>query len=267
MSRLVWDAPGTRFYEAGVDRGVVYLDSGVTEAWNGLTSVTQSSSDEGAQSYYLDGVKYLTSVAPGEYEGTIQAYTYPDVMQAADGIGEAQSFYFVDNQPRMQFGMTYRTKLGNDVNGDSLGYKIHILYNLVSTPSDRSYNSISDDPEITEFEWDVVGTPEFVPGARPTNHLIMDSRNYHPALLEVIEGYLYGTTDEPPQLLSPLEFYWLIGVWVPPTAVVTITDNGNGTWTADGTGSAVQMVDATTYTITGATINNIDANTYTISDG
>jgi hypothetical protein len=210
MSKLTWDNTGERYYETGVKMGVLYpktangaYDSGV--AWNGLTAVTESPSGAEATPLYADDTKYLNLVSTEEFGATIEAYTYPDEFAECDGSASLVEGITIGQQKRKAFGLCYRTAVGNDVEGDTLGYKIHLIYGALAAPSEKAYASINDSPEAITFSWEITTTPVEVTGHKPTASLTIDSRKVDAAKLKTLEDALYGTDDEEPMLPTPDE--------------------------------------------------------------
>lgn len=261
MTALVWDQEGTRFYESGIDRGVLYLRDGNGVPWNGLLAVNEDSPTNDAAAVYFDGIKYADVLALGEFSGSLRAFTYPDEFLEFEGVIEVNNGLYVTNQQPTRFGLSYRTKVGNDLDGDA-GYKIHILYNLLATPSQKGYETQAADITAMEFEWSITSIPGRVSGFQPTAHLIIDSRQMGPLLLQDIEATLYGNEFDDAKLppLSTLTSF--IDNWV----IIRITDNGDGTWTATGPDNLISMLDATTFQIIQANARYLDADTYLISD-
>jgi hypothetical protein len=197
MPALVWDQVGERLYETGVDHGVLYIPdatgvyaSGV--AWNGLTSVTESPSGAEATALYADNIKYLNLISVEEFSATIEAYTYPDEFAEYDGLVLPKEGVSIGQQPRKLFGLSYRTRLGNDVEGEEHGYKLHLVYGCKASPSEKAYNTINDSPEAITFSWEVSTTPVPVTGYKPTALIIVDSTVVAPADLASLETELYG---------------------------------------------------------------------------
>lgn len=226
MTTILWDEIGSRTYEGGLDRGVLYLPDGSAIPWNGLKEVTEGSDTEGASVYY-DGQKINELVTLGGFQGEITAITYPDQFTELEGMGQITAGMMVGQQQPKVFGLCYRTRVGNDVDGDA-GYKIHLLYNVTAVPNDKSYATIGDSPEVSDFKWKITAIPEEISGFRPTAYISLDSRLLAPELLSDIEDRLYGTLSQDPELI-PLqdfvnylyfEFKW------------KIIDNGDGTWKA-----------------------------------
>ena len=202
MSKIVWDKTGERLYETGVKNGVLYLqtngvyDNGV--AWNGLTAVTESPSGAEATALYADDMKYLNLYSAEEFGATIEAYTYPDEFAECDGSKELADGVVIGQQTRKAFGLCYRTVIGNDTDGEAHGYKLHIIYGAMASPSEKAYATINDSPEAITFSWEVTTTPVNVTGAKPTASVVIDSTKADPTKLTALEAILYGkdpTTD------------------------------------------------------------------------
>jgi len=208
MTKLIWDAIGERYFEAGVDHGVLYVDTNGV-AWNGLASVTETPSGGEATPYYLDGVKYLNEPKGENFGGTIEAYTYPESFEACDGSSEIGSGLVVDLQPRKQFGLSYRTRLGNDLLSDSLGYKIHIVYNALAAPTQKVHTSVGDSPDPMTLSWSFTTTPVKVSGSNlaPTAHVIIDSTKTSVTVMRFIEDYLYGSSTHGPRLVPLAQLF------------------------------------------------------------
>lgn len=198
--RLVWDQTGERLYETGVDRGVLYLldnlgaySQGV--AWNGLTAVTESPSGAEATAIYADNIKYLNLVSAEEFGCTIEAYTYPDEFAECDGSANLVTGggVVIGQQNRKIFGLCYRTLVGNDVNANDHGYKLHLIYGCQASPSERAYTTVNDSPEAITFSWEISTTPVNVAGFKPTACITIDSTKCDADCLAALEEILYGT--------------------------------------------------------------------------
>lgn len=197
MSKLVWDQTGERYYETGVKQGVLYPQAtggtypkGV--AWNGLTAVTESPSGAEATALYADDIKYLNLMSAEEFGATIEAYTYPDEFAQCDGSAALATGVSIGQQSRKAFGLCYRTTLGNDVDGNDFGYKLHIIYNALAAPSEKAYATINDSPEAITFSWEVTTTPVNVTGFKPTASITIDSTKVDKSKLTSLEEILYG---------------------------------------------------------------------------
>lgn len=219
MTKLLWDQVGERFYEAGIDRGVLYLADGSGVAWSGLTSVEEDFGGDSTSPSYFDGVKTRDTPSIGDYSATLSALTYPPEFLEYEGSGALGNGLFVDDQPAKMFGLSYRTLVGNDVDGQDHGYKIHILYNLTATPEAVSNNTLNDSPTPTPFGWKISSIPASAPGYRPTAHVIVDSRHLSKNRLFGLEDILYGTTVENPRLPKLSELIGMMQFWNPKTIV------------------------------------------------
>lgn len=212
MVALAWDQVGGRLYETGVDKGVLYIPnaSGVYDtgyAWNGLVSVTESPSGAEPNPQYADNIKYLNLLSAESFEGTIEAFTYPDQFAQCDGTAFAKAGLAVGQQSRKSFGLAYRTKLGNDVDGIDYGYKLHLVYGLLASPAEKAYETVNDSPEALTFSWDFTSTPAPVTGFKPTSVLTVNSKGAGllPADLTTLETALYGGAATTAHLPTPTE--------------------------------------------------------------
>lgn len=260
MSRITWGDVGSRRYENGVDRGVLYVSGQPGVPWNGLTSVSETSTGGDATPYYIDGIKYLNMAAREEFEATLTAFTYPDEFEECDGSHQPRTGLFVTRQKRLPFSLAYRTMISNDL-GEDFAYKIHIVYNALASPSTRDHKTRTDTGSLDDFSWKITTCPPAITGYTRTSHFIVDSRFTDPSVMSAIEDKLYGTdTDAPalPTVDELIAFYDVI-------AGLVITDNGDGTWTATAPNDVIRMLDDTTFEITSSTANFIDADSYTIS--
>ncbi len=216
MTKLVWDQTGDRFYETGVKNGVLYPQAngaypkGV--AWNGLTAVTQSPSGAEATPLYADDMKYLNLYSTEEFAATVEAYTYPDEFAECDGSAQLAKGVSLGQQPRKAFGMAYKTVIGNDVDANKHGYKIHIIYGAMAAPSEKAYATINDSPEAITFSWELSTTPVAVEGFEPTAYLEIDSTKADPTKLKALEDKLFGTADGEAMLPLPDEVKTLMDV-------------------------------------------------------
>ena len=210
MSRIIWDETGKRLYETGVKMGVLYpeqksglYDKGV--AWNGLTAVTESPTGAETTPQYADDIKYLNLMSAEEFGATIEAYTYPDEFAICDGSIEMEKGVVIGQQKRKTFGLSYRTVIGNDIEGLDYAYKLHLIYGALASPSEKEYATINDSPEAITFSWEITTTPVSVKGFKPTASLTIDSSKVDAAKLELLESILYGSEDSEPRLPLPDE--------------------------------------------------------------
>jgi hypothetical protein len=222
MARLEWDQTGERQYETGTDHAVLYpllngaYNNGV--AWNGVTGFTESPGGAEAQDMYADNIKYASPRSSETYASTIEAYTYPDAWAACDGSVEVVPGVTAGQQKRMPFGLSVRTKIGNDVDDDA-GYKLHLQYNSTASPSDRAYSTVNDSPEGVTFSWETNATPVPVKTINPKTHeplkpmasITIDSTKTDPAKLKALEDILYGTETAEPRLPLPDEVFTILG--------------------------------------------------------
>ena len=195
--KLVWDKTGEHYYETGVKNGVLYPMSasgtypkGV--AWNGLTAITESPSGAEATALYADDIKYLNLMSNEEFGATIEAYTYPDEFAECDGSASLTEGVYIGQQARKTFGLCYRTTLGNDSKGNDYGYKLHIIYGAMASPSEKAYSTINDSPDAITFSWELSTTPVAVANFKPTASLTIDSTKVDPQKLSTLEEILYG---------------------------------------------------------------------------
>lgn len=237
MPRLSWGVLGERYYETGVDRGVLYVDEANGVAWNGLISVTETPSGGDPRPYYLDGIKFLNCPSAEEYEAAIKAFSSPPEFDDVDGTVPIYIGLFATHQRRKSFGLTYRTKLGNDVDGVDHGYKIHLIYNALAAPSDQANSTISNSSKPVEFNWVITTTPSLGSGYKPTAHLVIDSRMIGNTLLDRIEDILYGSDVASPTLPTTEELMALFSEYV----IFKITLIGVDSYIAEG--SSVEIVE------------------------
>lgn len=197
MAKITWDKTGEHYYEVGVDRGVLYpmksdgsgYDKGV--AWNGLTGVSEKPSGAESSDQYADNVKYLSIRSAEKFDATIEAFTYPDEFGACDGTAELVAGVKVGQQTRKAFGLSYRTMLGNDTQGNDHGYLIHLIYGASAAPSEKGYSTVNDSIEPIKFSWEISTVPVPVEGKKPTSTLVINSTKAKN--LSKLEDYLYGT--------------------------------------------------------------------------
>ena len=236
MYKLTWDDTGKRFFETGVDRGVLYpmdTEGGYSKgvAWNGLTAVTESPSGADPTDLYADNIIYLTLRAAERFGATVEAYTYPDEFGQCDGSAALAEGVTIGQQPRKPFGLCYRTLLGNDIEGQDYGYKLHLVYGATASPSEKAYNSVNESPEAVTFSWEMTTTPVTVPGFKPTAHLEIDSTKLDADTLAAIEEVLYGNETQEARLPLPEE---VIAMLAGQVVIVVSVQPENGASTLFG---------------------------------
>lgn len=261
MARLAWSTAGSRFYEAGVDQGVLYVGAAAGVPWIGLISVDENPSGGEAKPYYIDGIKYLNLSNTEEFEATIKAYTYPVEFSQCDGTARIRNGLFFGQQQRKPFGFSYRTMVGNDTDGSGHGYKIHLVYNALAAPSSRSASSYADSIDPSEFSWALTTKSRPVSGRSPTAHVIVDTRYTHPVTLAAVEDILYGSADAVARLLTPQELLAIFDIPV----VWEVIDNGDGTYRVAGPDENVRDIGLNMVLIDHPSVTVVDADSFTIT--
>lgn len=263
MTKLQWDQTGKRLYETGVDHGVLYIpdengvyDNGV--AWNGLTTVTESPSGAESNPLYADNIKYLNLISAEEFGATIEAYTYPEEFGQFDGSVSPVAGVKVGQQSRRAFGLSYRTRLGNDVQGSDYGYKLHLIWNATAAPSEKAYSTINDSPEAITFSWELTTTPVTAgDDLKPTAQITIDSTQVDADALAALELVLYGSVGVDPKLPTPVEVLAFFEGTVTAATPVRPTQAGNNLTIPTTTG-VVYTVDGEpvtgTYPMTSDTV-------------
>lgn len=248
MTALVWDEPGQRYYEVGVDRGVLYINS-AGYAWSGLVSVDQKSSGGEVNPFYADGVKYLNLPSKEEFEAELGAFYSPPEFDQCDGITSMIPGVMVTQQRRKSFSLSYRTLIGNDIVGTEYGYKIHIVYNAMAGPTERSYGTVSDNPEAPLLRWELTTKPVAMEGISHSSHFVIDSTLANPLAVANLEDMLYGTEDTPPTLPTVDQ---LLGLFTAPFEF-EVTDLGAGVFNISSGLSVIEIGDGS-YQITHANV-------------
>ena len=209
MAVLTWDQTGEKLYETGVQKGVLYPMDGAVYgkgvAWNGLTAVNETPSGAESTKLYADDIKYLDIRSAEEFGATIEAYSSPEEFDACDGTAELADGVNIGQQNRKGFGFCYRSTIGNDTEYNNYGYKLHIIYGLTASPSERSYSTVNDSPEAATLSWEVSSTPVNVAGFKPTSIATINSKKINAEALKEIEDALYGTAEAEPKILLPDE--------------------------------------------------------------
>lgn len=247
MTRLSWATPSQRTFEAGVDRGVLYVGATPGVPWNGLISVTERTVDLRSETGYLDGQQFYKRLGPEEFAAKIEAFTYPDEFIFSEG--------FSDSQIRGSFGMCYRTRLNSD------NYRLHLIYNALATVDDRAHSTINSSVDLTPFVWDVSTSAKPYLGVAPTAHLMVDTSLAWIDAISAIEDLLYGTDLQAPRLPLPSEVLLLFQA----NTRLKIVDHGDGTWTASGPDEAVRMLTSTEFEINGPSAIFLTEDTYQVS--
>lgn len=234
MTKLIWGAAGERFFEAGVDRGVLYVPGLAGVAWNGLKAVSEAPSGGEPKPYYIDGFKYVNVSAAEEFNATLEAFSSPAEFAVCDGSVKLAAGLFVTQQPRKSFGLSYRTLIGNDVKGLESGYKIHLVYNALASSAGRNNNSVSDSVDPMGLSWDISTRPPSAAfGYKPTAHFVIDSTKTDKDLLAVLEAYLYGANGLAPAMPTTTQLVAMFSGWVPLNLAQSISVVGTlGTTTA-----------------------------------
>jgi len=257
---LQWNRIEDRQIETGIDRGVLYLNNGVTVPWNGLTSVEEDGGEE-AVVYYVDGRPFLHFPKPKEYKGVLKAYTYPDEFSSLIGELEITDGMYLNSQIGDSFGLSYRTRVFDAISGEDAAYKIHVIYNASVVPSSKTYDTIGSEVNPLEFSWPIQAVPVNVDGYRPTAHITIDTRHMDATRIAALETLLYGTVDAPATMPDAQAIFDLLNFG----DTIVITDNGNGTWTAEGSYHNVYLTSYYTFQIDNVNaVDNLDE-TYDIS--
>lgn len=209
MYNLNWHEPGTRLYNAGVDRGVLYIPGQDGVAWSGLISVAEAPEGGDRQAYYMDGVRYLNLSGSEEFRATLSAFYSPPEFDQCDGSAEIVPGYSATQQVRKPFGLSYRTAIGNDIS-EGHGYKLHLVYNALAAPSSKTYSTKDESANVDPLVWDLSTTPITHPGISPTAHFVLDSRIAPSWRMKQVERYLYGTDTTPARLPLPATILELV---------------------------------------------------------
>lgn len=220
MSKLIFDATGTRQYELGVSKAVLFplSDAGTYNkgiAWNGIIGVTDSPDGAEAKDLYADNIKYASFRTAETFGGTIEAYMYPREFAVCDGTVEVVPGVTFGQQSRRTFGLAYRTEKGNDTN-DELGYKIHLVYGATASPSEKKYESENDSPDAITFSWEYQTTPVSVDGivvaglTKPLKSLSTVTFDSTLCDLAKLETAIYGSTNTEAHLPMPEEVLTLV---------------------------------------------------------
>lgn len=253
MAPLTWDQVGERLYETGVDHGVLYIpdNTGVYDegfAWNGLTTITESPTGAESNPQYADNIKYLNLYSAEEFGATIEAFTYPEEFAQCDGTGVPGPGIAIGQQSRKSFGLAYRTRIGNDVEGTDHGYKLHLIYGATASPSEKAFATINDSPEAISFSWEVSTIPVAVGGYKPTAQLTIDSTKVDADALADLEDILYGAGGTDARLPLPDE---VLDLFEGTTTDVRLTAANAPTYNAATHVVTLPAVTGITWTING----------------
>jgi len=244
MTKLIWGAAGERVFEAGVDRGVLYVPGLPGVSWNGLKTVNESPNGGESRPYYIDGFKYANVASAEEFNATIEAFSSPSEFAICDGSIQLALGIFATQQPRKSFGLSYRTLVGNDLIGIDGGYKIHLVYNALAAPAGHQNNSTGQTIEPMGLSWDISTRPPIGAfGYKPSAHIIIDSRQAPTLFLADIESILYGTASVQPRLPNPDEILTRFA----DTAPLDIVLDPSGGYSVSG--PSVTVVNADTFAI------------------
>lgn len=261
MTKLSWTRPGTRIFETGVDRGVLYVDNGIGVPWVGLSGISETPMDEDSFAHHQNSVKFYESNGNDDFKAVINAYTYPKAFQVCDGTANLGGGLYVDRQERSRFHLSYRTRIGNEIDGPEHAYKIHLIYNALAQPTPKNFVSLSGSVSPNLFSWNITTIPIDVPGGEPSAHFIIDSREINRYALNEFENILYGTDTTNPRMPTVDEVMDIIGQWV----TLVITDNGDGTFTASGPDEVVNMVTEDEFFIDWPSAIYLNEYTYEVS--
>lgn len=258
MAKITWDDRSKYNYESGIDRGVFYPNNSSGIPWNGLQSVKETAESSTENIFYVDGIKYTNQITLGDYSATLEAFTYPDEFMEYDGTYDDM----FSSQPRKTFNLSYRTKSGDSVNGSDAFYKIHLIYNAIVSPSEKTYLSLDSSVSPLTFSWDITTIPVEIPNSRPTSHLIIDTRYVYVDVLNVLEEMLYGTPTSTPHFPTIDEVFSIFE----EHSLFRIIDHGDGSFTAISPDPEyVKLIDQTVIELSSPSLLILTSTTYTAS--
>lgn len=257
MSTLEWNRPQDRTYESGLDRGVLYLESGEAIPWSGLVSVDDAGTAE-TKEFYMDGIKFLATVSGRDWAGKIEAYTYPDEFAALLGIAEVEDGLYLDSQMGDRFGLSYRTIVTSPDYDQQPHYKIHLIYKAMAAIQEFSHQTLSSSTDPNPFEFEISAIPQWIPNRRPSAHVIIDTRKLDVNSREAIENLIYGTSTTDPVLPSVLDLAEIMSFG----DRVVVVYNGDQTWTATGSNDDIVVTQSGYFTIKNVDAEYIDEDTY-----
>jgi len=257
MSRLEWASPGERSYEQGVDRAVLYVDGVDGVAWNGILSIIEQPTGGENRTVFIDGIKIVNTIAKEYFGGTITAFYSPPEFDICDGGFALNDSVIAYQQKRKAFGFSFRTLVDGGPR-----YKIHLVYNALAAPSPSAHRTIAEETEIEPLSWAFTSTPVLYPGFERTSHIVIDSEEVDPWVLEQLEDILYGTPSTPPWLPYPSD---LEDLYVEAPDTLIVTDHGDGSFTVEGPNEAIQTFGDGIFQVTWPTAIELDPVTYQIS--
>lgn len=260
MTRLVWDDSGSRVYETGVDRGVLAVNGGPGVSWSGLSLIVENFTGGDTEAFYLDGEKYLQVPSYEEFEATLSAYTYPEEFEECEGTYRIRYGLFLSQQRKKPFDLSYRTLIGNDIDGPDYAYKIHVVYNAIVKPSRRNYASINPDVNPDLFSWDLSTLPIRAENNKKSAHVVIDSRLTNEDTLSALETVLYGdesTSSSIPTIEEIIQIY-------EENATLRVIEE-DGVATIIGPDDVVVELDSDTYSISWPSVVNRNSDVYEIS--
>lgn len=260
---ITWDDPDKRYYQHGLDHGVLYIPDLNPTPWNGLISFDEGGEGGSTEMLYRDGVVYLADAEADDFSGKITAIMYPDAFGRCIGMPKVADGLYVDNQKPQPFHLSYRTLIGSGSRGDMFGYQLHLVYNCMASIGTRQRRTIGKDTAPVEFTFDVVCTPVKLPGYRPTAHYVIDTRGMSQSIIDEIEDILYGSGSTPGRMPEPQELYDLMNYG----DVIIVTVHGDGTYTVEASSDNLEELTPTSFIM--RNINGVDNGdgTYVISDG
>lgn len=255
---LTWDPPDERYYEHGLDRGVLFIPGKDPIPWNGLSGFEEGAAGTSAM-LYRDGVVYLADAEASDFTGKMDALFYPDAFHECIGIPQATDGLYVDNQKPKRFDLSYRSLIGSGATDDLFGYQIHIVYNCMATIAPRSRQTLGKDTQPVMFSFDIVCTPVKMPGYRPTAHYIIDTRTMSPSTVVELETLLYG----PGGLPTPEELYDLMHFG----DAITVRLHTDGYFTVEGAAANVYSTGPYSFQMDNINGTDLGGGYYNLADG
>lgn len=212
MPRVEWDDIGSRRFETGIDRGMIYVPPAAGVVWNGLVGVSEVPTGGTAREFYIDGEKYLNLSSLEEYSATIEAFASPPEFAPCAGLLRLSAGLYACDQHRQAFSLSYRTSIGYNWRSYSEGYKVHLVYNVTATVADFTHETITDRHPLKTRSWTIFTTPEDIPSVKPASHFVVNSLKVDPAELAAVEDILYGTSTTEPRFPTVDELMAVVSV-------------------------------------------------------